>query len=178
MTSSGALGERILNRLLLKTRKYFKSSEHYKTIYKKQSFDDWTKPIKSLKAWKVISEDTADLFNRLKRHRNDSIHYKDGYNFDSNAFTAIKLLANIIDNQFNYLKRKDLFWVFDIPGEIWLKSKVLSDPFVIEFILPHCIKLTPFCEPTANPHIRAENVPLKPLSDEEFIKIRNNRNKN
>ena len=33
MTSAGSLGERILNRLIIKTRDYFKSSKHYKRIW-------------------------------------------------------------------------------------------------------------------------------------------------
>lgn len=173
MTSCGALGERILNRLLLKTRDYFKSSEHYKKIYRKQSFDQWDNIIKILKEWKVISNDVADLFTKLKTYRNDSIHYNLGYDFEKNSHDALKLLAQIIDKLFNYINRTDLFWVFDIPGEIWLKSAVINNPFVKEFVLPHCLPLTPFCEPTAKPPIKGRNAPVKPLTDEEFIKIRN-----
>ena len=172
MTSVGALGERILNRLILKTRDRFKSTEQYKKVYKKNSFDNWDIPISVLKEWQIISDDTAKEFAHLQKYRNDSIHYTDKYDFESKSHDAIKILKNIIDNQYNYISRKDLFWVFDIPGEIWLRSSVIDDPFVIEFILAHCVQLTPFCEPFANPPIRGKNAPRKPLSDEEFIKIR------
>lgn len=173
MTSVGALGERILNRLIIKTREYFKSSKHYKKVWNKQSFEQWDFPITVLKEWEIISDNVAGMFLKLKKYRNDSIHYNDGYNFELNSHDAIKTLAEIIDCQFNYIKRKDLFWVFNVPGEIWVRSEVTDDPFVKEFVLPHCLQLTPFCEPTAKPPIKGKNVPLKPLSDEEFIKIRN-----
>ena len=172
MTSSGALGERILNRLLIKTRDYFKSSPHYKKIYRKDSFDNWDAPIEILRDWEVISENVADAFSRLKKYRNDSIHYKDGYDFESNSHDAVAALADIINGQFNYETRSDLLWVFNVPGEILVRSSKSDDPFVKEFILPHCALVSPYCEPTADPPIKGKCTPLKPLSDEEFIKLR------
>lgn len=177
MTSAGALGERILNRLVIKLRVYYKSSKHYKKIWKKKSFDQWDYPVKVLLDWGVITERVSELFLKLKKYRNDSIHYNSNYDFEANSHDAIKLLAQIIDRQFNYINRKDLFWVFNVPGEIWLRSEVSSNPFIIEFVLPHCVLLGPSCEPTATPPIQTLNFPLKPLADEDFLKMRNNRNK-
>ena len=177
MTGAGSLGERILNRLIIKTRDHFTSSKHYKKIWNKQSFDQWDFPVGVLKEWNIISDGIANSFLELKTFRNDSIHYNDGYDFESNSHQAIKALADIINGQFNYINRKDLFWIFDMPGEIWLRSKVKSDPFVIEFVLPHCVQLTPYCEPTANPPVRGDLIVLDPFSDEEFIKLRNSRTK-
>lgn len=177
MTSAGSLGERILNRLILKTRTHFKSSVYYKKIWNKDSFDQWDSTLKILKEWQIISDTVEDHFLELKQYRNDSIHYNDGYDFDANSHKAVKTLAKIIDLQFNYTQRKDLFWVFDVPGEIWLRNKMVDDPFVKEFIIPHCGLMSPFDEPFANPPIKGKNVPLKPLSDEEFIEIRKSKGK-
>ncbi len=176
MTSAGSLGERILNRLILKTRGYFTSSEHYKKIWNKKSFDQWDKVIEILEDWQIISKEVSELFNKLKKYRNDSIHYNDDYDFELNSHDAVKTLAEIINKHFNYHNRTDLFWVYNIPGEIWVKSEKINDPFVKEFVLPHCLQLTPFCEPSANPPIQGKHTPLKPLTDEEFISIRNDRN--
>jgi len=175
MTSAWALGERILNRLIIKLKDYYKTSKHYKKVYNKQSFDQWDYPIEVLKDWWVISEEVASRFLKLKQYRNDSIHYNEGYNFEDNAYDAIKTLANIIDLQFNYLNRKDLFWVFDVPGEIWVKTEAIENPFVKEFILPHCSLLGPYCEPHASPPKKWTFFPLKPFSDSEFIKLRKNK---
>lgn len=177
ITSAGALGERILNRLIIKLRGHFKSSKHYKKIWNKDSFDQWDLPISILNDWGIISAAVKSAFQRLQKYRNESIHYNEGYDFESNSHDAVKALADIINGQFNYMNRKDLFWIFDMPGEIWVRSTVVNDPFIKEFVLPHCLQLTPFDEPTANPPIRGTNVPLKPLSDEDFIKARNSRNK-
>lgn len=166
MTSAGALGERILNRLLINTRDYFKSSKHYKKIWKKQSFEQWEIPIKILLEWKIITSEVADLFSKLKKYRNDATHYNDNYNFETNSHEAIKILASVIDLQFNYMNRKDLLWVFNVPGEILVRSEFTEDPFVKEFILPHCNLEVP---------TEHEKVLLKPFTDEEFIEIRNSK---
>ena len=175
MTGAGSLGERILNRLILKTRDHFKSTDEYKKIYRKNSFDQWDQPVNILEGWGVISNVVADAFLNLKQYRNESIHYNDGYNFQSNARAAVKLLAKIIDLQFNYMKRNDLFWVFTVPGEIWVRSEATDQPFVKEFILPHCLHLTAYCEPTATPPKKGANAPLKPIKDEDFLEARKNR---
>lgn len=177
MTSCGALGERILNRLILKTRDYFKSSPHYKKIYRKKSFDQWDGIVEILLDWNVISNEVAGLFLKLKSYRNDSIHYNNDYDFEKNAHDALKIFASIIDKLFNYVNRKDLFWVFDVPGEIWLRSSVLDQPFVKEFVLSHCLPLTPYCEPFATPPIKGTNAPVKPITDKEFMEIRINKGK-
>lgn len=88
--------------------------------------------------WEVISGSVGDLFLKLKKYRNDSIHYTEDYDFEQNSYQAIYILIQIINKQFNYIERKDLFWVFNCPGEIFLRSSMESSPFVIEFILPHC----------------------------------------
>jgi hypothetical protein len=175
MTSAGALGERILNRLIIKMRDHYKSSKHYKKIWKKKSFEQWDFPVKVLKDWGVISLKVARLFLDLKQYRNDSIHYNGDYDFETNSHEAIRILAEIINIQFNYITRTDLFWVFDVPGEILLRSSVVDNPFVIEFILPHCIRIGPFCEPTASPPVKTSKYPLKPFSDKEFIELRKNK---
>lgn len=176
MTSAGSLGERILNRLIIKTRDYYKTSPYYKQIYRKNSFDQWEKPICILEDWGVISTNVAKSFDRLKKYRNDSIHYNDGYDFDMNSHNAVISLAEIINGQFNYEKRQDLFWVYHVPGEILLKSDKIDEPFVKEFVIPHCVLITPYCEPTATPPIVGTNTPIKPLSDEDFIRLRKSRN--
>jgi len=168
MTAAGALGERILNRLILKTRDYFKESPHYKKIYRKESFDHWDLPISLLGDWKVISADVANAFNNLKTFRNQAIHYNEGYDFAENSKIAVSELARIINLQFNYIQRRDIFWVFDVPGEIWLKSTYAEDPFVKEFVIPHCAHISAYCEPGS----QGINAPLAPLTDEEFIEAR------
>jgi len=175
MTSAGALGERILNRLLIKTRAYFKSSNDYKKIYRKDSFENWDEPIRILNDWQIIDSNVVTAFKSLKKFRNDSIHYSNGYNFEANSHDAVAALSEIIDKQFNYERRTDLFWVFDVPGEIFVRSEKVEDPFVKEFVIPNCALISPLCEPTATPPVKGKDVPQKPLTDEDFLRIRRER---
>ena len=164
MIGAGALGERVLNRLIIKTRTYYKSSPHYKTIYKKDSFDNWDKIILILCDWNIISKEMGNMFSKLQTYRHRSVHYNENYNFEINAQDAIKILIKIIKKLFDISERADIFWVCNSPGEVLVKSTVLNDPFVIEFILPNCKLVLPSKEPCI----------LKPISDEEFIKLRKN----
>ena len=175
ITSIGSLGERILNRLIIKTRTHFKTSVHYRKVWNKNSFDQWDNVINILKDWEIITDEVATLFVELKQYRNFSIHYNENYDFEHNCHKAIKIISQIINLQFNYIKRKDLFWVFDVPGEIWLRTEMIDNPFVKEFVLQNCVIASPYCEPFASPPTRGENIPLKPLSDEEFIELRKSR---
>lgn len=172
MTAAGALGERILNRLILKTRRHFTGHRIYKKIWNKESFDNWDIPIKALREWSVISDEVAEKFDKLKVFRNDAIHYKEGYDFAQKSKSAVMLLGQVVTLLFNYINRKDLFWVFVVPGEIWLRTGKENDPFVKEFVLSHCVRVTAYCEPFANPPKKGKNVPLKPITDEEFLEKR------
>ncbi len=172
MTAAGVLGERILNRLILKIRKHFSGSPLYKKVWSKKSFDNWDVPIEVLREWDVITDDVAQRFEELKILRNDSVHYNEGYDFAANSRNAVNLIGDIVTALFNYTNRKDLFWVFDVPGEIWLKTSAQENPFVKEFVLNHCVLATAYDEPFANPPTKGKSVPLKPIADEEFLKRR------
>jgi hypothetical protein len=51
LVSACALGERILNHLMLELRGFYKHTAEYKHVYRKESFDNWQIPIDTLEAW-------------------------------------------------------------------------------------------------------------------------------
>ena len=53
LTSACALGERILNHLILGLRDSFRASPEYKQVYRKDSFDNWAIAIDILEAWSI-----------------------------------------------------------------------------------------------------------------------------
>jgi hypothetical protein len=172
-TATGCLGERVLNRLVLKTRKHFTHTKQYKGIYSKNSFDDWSKMINLLQEWQVIPETTAGIFRELMPYRHEAIHYNEEYDFEKNVHTAINLLIKGITEIFGVINRTDLFWVFNVPGEVWVKSEKENDPFVREFVLPHCYRAHAIHEIDFESKRIIENNPkLGKLSDEEFISLR------
>lgn len=51
LTGACALGERILNHLVLNLRGEFKGTPEYKKVYRKDSLDNWDLAIDTLEAW-------------------------------------------------------------------------------------------------------------------------------
>lgn len=50
-----ALGERLLNHLILNLRENFKGTPEYKKVHRKSSFDDWELAIGTLESWGLAS---------------------------------------------------------------------------------------------------------------------------
>src|ERR1700677_2967176 len=59
VTGACALGERILNHLVLDLRDEFRATPEYKRVCRKSSFDNWNVPISTLVAWNVLFPDVA-----------------------------------------------------------------------------------------------------------------------
>lgn len=142
LTGACALGERILNHLILNLRDDFRATPEYKQVYRKDSFDQWDVPINALESWGVLLPDVAVTFRELKETRNKSIHFRP--EVDSNdrqlALDAIKLLSDIIGKQFSAFGPQPWF-IKDIPGEIYIRKDKEADPFIRVVYLPNCLKV-------------------------------------
>jgi len=124
VTSACCLAERILNRLILKTRGHLKNDPNYKRIYRKESFDDWGKMIDIIKDWGLVPEKAIVTMKELMPIRHQSIHYNETFNFEAIAPEVINKLISDITEIFGVINRKDIYLVFDIPGEIWVRQAV------------------------------------------------------
>lgn len=62
LTGTCALGERILNHLILLLREDYKDTPEYKQVYRKHSFDNWKLATNTLLAWNVLLPDVGDSF--------------------------------------------------------------------------------------------------------------------
>jgi hypothetical protein len=173
VTSACCLAERILNRIILKTRDHFKNHPHYKKIYQKDSFDDWGKMIEIIADWNFVPERATDLLRQLMPLRHQSIHYSDSFDFEAVASDVINKLIAAITEIFGVLNRKDIYLVFDIPGEIWVRREAQELPFVKEFVLPHCYFAHAVHDVDFDkPKITERMGKIGPLTDEEFVEIR------
>lgn len=172
LTGACALGERILNHLVLKLRDHYKDTPSYKRVYSKKSFDNWNMAIDVLEEWQAfISEEVfkdwqtfvisktrqsieetdlhtssgvADLFRALYRLRNDSLHFRIDLDVETRgpALRAIQLLQDIVAAQFGV--EGPLPWF--IPGargEHFIKKECENTPFIREFYLPACAFVGP-----------------------------------
>jgi hypothetical protein len=144
LTASCALGERILNYLILILRDEFKSTAQYKRVYKKDSFDNWDTAIDTLAAWDVILLAVVLEFRKLRDRRNDAIHFRPEVDENDRALAlaAISSLGSIIGNQFCAFGPQPWF-ITDIPGEIYIKKDWESRPFIRKVYLPNCVAVGP-----------------------------------
>lgn len=139
-----ALGERILNHLIINLRESYRSSDEYKKIYRKDSFDDWDLAINVLESWGVLLPEVVSKYRELKNLRNRSIHFRP--ETDSNdrelSHEAIKLLQQIIGEQFSGFGAQPWF-ITAVPGEIYIKKEWEDRPFVKLVYLPNGVLLGP-----------------------------------
>lgn len=145
LTGTCALGERILNHLLLKLRNYYKTAPEYKKIYLKQSFDNWDIPINTLSTWNVLLPDVAENYRTLRDIRNTAIHFNPAtdQNDRSLALDAYQTLSKIIAEQFSGFGAQPWF-IPHTPGAAFLKKEVEQQPFIQEVLIPNSVLVGPF----------------------------------
>jgi hypothetical protein len=173
VTAACCLAERVLNRLVLCCRDHFKSHSEYKRIYRKDSFDDWEKMLALIVDWRLIPDKAVGLFRDLMPIRHNSIHFNDPYDFNDIAPIVINKLISGITEVFGVENRTDIYLVFDIPGEIWVRSAAESLPFVKEFVIPHCYYAHAVHEiDLTNRRLIERLGRIGPLTDDEFVALR------
>jgi hypothetical protein len=137
LVAACALGERILNHLVLDLRDNFKSSEHYRKVYRKDSFDNWAFVVTVLTDWKVLVDDVGAEFLLLGELRNRSVHFDpDTYrSLREDALAALQRLNAIIAKQFGYFGIQPWF-IENTPGAQFVKRTYETVPFVRTYIIP------------------------------------------
>lgn len=155
-----ALGERILNHMILRLRDYHKASPYYKRVYRKQSFDDWNLAISAVEDWNAFvtiaflrqtgvetedyGSDVADCFRSLCTLRNEPIHFRLGLEFQARepALKAIHLLREIVTKQFG-VDGPQPWFISGARAAYYIKKHLETLPFVREFYLPSCVYVGP-----------------------------------
>lgn len=173
VTASCCLAERVLNRLVLMTREHFRSHPQYKRIHRKESFDDWERMLSLILEWKLVPHRAIELFRDLMPIRHQSIHYRAEHDFEAVAHIVINKLIAAITEVFGVTNREDIYLVFDVPGEVWVRSAAERLPFVKEFVLPHCYYAHAVHDvDLENKKIIERLGKTGPLTDEEFVELR------
>jgi hypothetical protein len=139
LTGTCALGERILNHLILDLREHFRSHESYKEVNRKDSIDDWDRAIRILEAWRVLEPGIGDNFQRLKLLRHRSLHFNPQTysHVRQDALEALLCLKSIIIGQFSALGTQRWF-ISGTRGACFIKKESENDPFVKIFYLRQC----------------------------------------
>lgn len=138
MTGACALGERILNHLVITLRDYYKETPEYKRVYRQSSFDNWPLVVSTLEAWEILLPDVVEKFRALNEKRNKAIHFsiQTERNDRELALEAIKVLQEIVTSQFSSFGTQP--WFFWAPGECYIKKEWEKKPFVKLVYLPNC----------------------------------------
>lgn len=122
----------------------FRHTSEYKKVHRKDSFDNWEVPIKTLESWRVLLDEVVSAFRDLKELRQRSIHFDPSV--DSNdralALEAIGKLSNIIDRQFGAFANQPWF-IPGIPGASYLKKEAENEPFIKRIYIPKCALVGP-----------------------------------
>jgi len=102
LAAACALGERVLNHLVIALREDFRATAQYKRVRSKDSFDNWHLAIETLEAWGVLLPEAASGFRNLHAIRVRAIHFRPEVDTNDRAMAleAIACLLRIIETQF------------------------------------------------------------------------------
>lgn len=178
LTAACSLGERILNYMILTLRDDFKSTNEYKALYRKDSFDNWDTSINTLSKWGILLPESETFFQQLKMMRNEALHFRPEVDQNDRqlALDAIKCVGEMISWQFGSGGKQP--WFLHIPGEIYIRKEWEQHPFVRKVYLPNCLLVGPRHEVLSvipwriNDSFEYED---GEISDEEFKELRRGR---
>lgn len=176
LVGAAGLGERILNQIILELRGDFAAAASSQRVLKKRAFDDWKLMVDVLESWNVMPADVAQRYERLRRLRNDTVHYNlpalDASARDE-ALEAVSLLQKIIERLFHPDQSAHL--IPGIDGVEFLRLDVEELPFVRRFFLPASVLVSPEHEWVSNDPLTVLDNPgygdeegIRSLTDGEF----------
>lgn len=175
LTGVCALGERVLNHLVLGLRDHYRASASYKHVYRKDSFDRWEVAIDALVEWKVLTTEAEEHFRQLCKLRNNAIHFnlETERHVRIDALNALLTFGKVVDTQFAALGQ--LPWLFMSPGEVYIRKEWETAHFIQLVYIPNAVYVGPkhqvvsvFPWQVADPN---EYDPVE-VSDEEFTRLR------
>lgn len=177
ITAACCLIERALNILVISLREDYKIPEKYSKVISRDShIQNWEICWATLIEWEIISKNHKSILKKIHRIRNDVCHYNPEFNYEIESKKVIKLVNDFLDSVFGVFNRDDIFHIFKMPGEIWVKEKAQNTPFVKKFVIPHCGLMT--ARSLFINHVYHEyDEGCEKISEEEFIKIRSDFNK-
>lgn len=146
LVGAGALGERILNQLIIALREHY--LDHPSTtaeIAVDKSFTNWKKCINALEGWGVVSGELARRYKRLSRLRHRAVHYNtalDQTDARTDALEAIMYLQDIVAELFQPLGGPPRF-IAGTSGHTFLSSDAETQPLIRTFFISSSVLVSP-----------------------------------
>ncbi len=102
LTATCALGERILDHLVLLLRDDFQKTAEYKRVHGKSSLQDWNVAIDTLTTWGVPLPQAAENFRALRDVRHRTLHFNPETDHDARgqALEALTIFHEIVSTRF------------------------------------------------------------------------------
>ena len=140
-----ALGERILNHLILDLRAAYSGTPEYKRVSRKDSFDDWRVPIDTLEAWDVLVPEATTEFRARMVLRHRSIHFNISTyeTLREDALAAILHLREIIEAQFGTFGLKP-WLIHETAGLMFIRKDWEDRPFIRAYHARSCPFVGPY----------------------------------
>lgn len=175
LTAACALGERILNHLILGLRDDYKEKLGHAEFATVKSSSNWRRMIPALEAWGVLLPAVAIEFWALLEMRNRAIHFnpKTADLDREMAADALKHLDEIISVQFGAFRCQPWF-IPDTRGVQFIKKDWEADPFVRVVYLPVSLPVGPNHWMDYNEGewtIHDDDYEEREVSDEEYVRL-------
>ncbi len=179
LVAACALGERMLNHMILDLREEYSSTAEYRKVKNKSAIHKWQIAMECLEAWGIIEPIVRQEFEALRKRRQRSLHFDDKLysSLRDEALGAIKNLQSIISSQFDAHGPNRWFIPNSKGGHTFLRKSAEDHPFVRQYYLGQCPKVGYLFAMNHNEaaggdrwlYFDYETYPHGPLTDEEFI---------
>lgn len=176
LTAACALGERILNHLILGLRDDYKGKPGHNEFATAKTFWNWKAMILTLEMWGVLLPAAATEFRALMDARHRAIHFNPATAEKDREFAieALKHLDEIIAVQFGAFRLQPWF-IPDVAGAAYIRKDWETDPFVKLVYLPASWPVGPyhwmeFNEGQWTIHDR-DDYEDRDVTDEEFAQL-------
>ena len=177
LTAVCALGERVLNHLILKLRDNFKSTREYPLVRSEKAFSNWKIAIDTLESWDVLLPNTVPLFRKLRGIRNRAIHFnlETERTTRATALSALQLFSSIVEEQFSASGNVPWYIPNGI-GLFFVQKAFEKNPFVAQVVLPNCALVGPAHDIQKNVHghwiaVDTATYPDRNVTDNEYIEL-------
>lgn len=158
LVAAGALGERLLNQLIVTLKGDYRDHAASVRIKGKASIQNWKLAVGVLHDWGVISADTSKDFLRLNMLRNKAVHYEPGLDESDareDALAAARIVTRIVEAIFNPLGNGPPLFIAGVAGQSFIALEREADPFVKHFMIPASVLVSP-------------NYEVQPTADQQF----------
>lgn len=147
LVAAGALGERILNQLVVTLRTDYQSRDSTAKVMKKDSFQNWHMPLAALRDWGVIDGAIHHKFRELGALRNQASHFDsrlplDGTNARAAALEAVTQVQSIIGDIFTPHGGPPVY-IAGTEGQGFIALDRESDPLIKHFFIPVSALVSP-----------------------------------